>query len=180
MNFNFTEVETKEGAGIIKPGITEVKVKAIEDGVFPFDENIKAVIMTFEDTTTGAILKQEFSLEVKPDAEEGKSPHQMSMQRIKHIGTKIVDEDTFNKIKNINELSATLVGKTLRLKITAKEYKDKEGNVRVRSQLPLYRFAESINIPANKTTLTYDPKNQWDYKVFAETAVADKKDDLPF
>lgn len=188
MNFKFEGV-TSGDPSRIEAGVRDVVIVKVEEGTLPYGNNDPSVDITFQETDSKATHTEKFSMSTEIPEDKEKSTQDRNLERIKHIGTKIVDETTFNTIKNVNQLSALLVGKKVRIKFAAREYQDKEGNLRVATQLPNFFFAESITVTPTK--LKYDPTNKWDYKKLngvtpslngvAKTSVeASVTDSLPF
>jgi len=159
MNFKFEGVESGDPLRI-GPGVSEVTIIKVEEGTMPYGNNIPSLDVTFQDSTK-ATYTEKFSMDTEIPEGKEESSEDRSLRRIKHIGTKIVTEDIFNGIKNTTQLSAILVGQKVRIKFAAREY-EKDGEIKVATQLPNFFFAESIATTPSK--LKYDPSNKLDYR----------------
>ena len=167
MNFKFEGVESGNPTRI-SPGISEVVIVKIEEGIMPYGNDIPSLEMTFQEPDTKTIFTEKFDMSKEIADGKEESSEDRNLRRIKHIGTKIVDEQTFNSIRNTQQLSAQLIGKKVRIKFSAREYVDKtDGTLKVATQLPNFFFAESVTVVPTK--LKYDPTNKWDYKKFSGT-----------
>lgn len=130
---------------------------------------------------------------------EGESMR-ISLEKIKHIATKIESEETVDKVtgKTVAEYAANLgtllINKEVRIKLCGKEQMNTNTKkVFVERYFNFYPFAESVTTPDNATMLKYSATNKGDYKALASStnAVSDpmdlstagmtaQDDDLPF
>lgn len=114
----------------------------------------------------------------------------VSMSKLKHIATKVVTEAEFeaivaNDVHDLaRQLSDLIRGGKLRMKFTAEQYENNNGEVKDRPLIGLPPFAEAIMpgaeypvVADDKTELTYDKNNQYDYKKLAGAAPT-KEDSL--
>lgn len=166
MNFKFEGVESGDPSRI-GPGVSEVTITKIEEGKMPYGNDIPSLEISFMDDTK-AIFTEKFDMNTEVAEGKEESNEERNLRRIKHIGTKVVDEPTFNSIRNTAQLATHLVGKKIRIKFSAREYTDKNGGVKVATQLPNFFFAEDVK--TTPTKLKYDPTNKWDYKKITGTA----------
>ena len=101
----------------------------------------------------------------------------ISQSKLMHIATKVVKEADFKAIEatDINDyarqLSDLLRGRKLRMKFTAEQYENQNGEVKDRPNIGLPVFAEAIEAGAEypvvadaDTELVYDKNNEYDYK----------------
>jgi hypothetical protein len=166
MNLNFNNVEVKEGPSYVQPGVSEFLITEIKEGVMPFDDKVPCISIKVEDLENKSVYVENFSMKTEKSPGKEKAPYEWSLERIKHLGTKIISEDDFNSIQNVNQMSAKLVGSKVRLKFGAREYLSNDNVLKVVAKLPFSRFAESISIPKEKSSLKYDPKNKYDYESY--------------
>lgn len=170
----------------IDAGINEVTFVKIEgnpgqEGKSPF---ITIDFAKMSDNSKGVSEKLYFS----------EKAIESSLQKIKHMATKVV---TVDKIDAINEsdvvayaakLNSLLVGKSLRIKFSGEEIQGSEGKKNwTKAVFPYYvsgktpPFAEDLKV--KETKLTFDSNNKFDVKkLVAPTATTNlgPKDDLPF
>lgn len=106
----------------------------------------------------------------------------------------------FNSVEELaSGLNSLWSGRKLRIKLSAREYlgeKDGEPVIKVTSEVPIRDFVEAIDpgaemfpITDDKTQLTFDEKNKYDWKRYEgadaptksdTSGSAEKEDDLPF
>ena len=143
----------------IKPGIQEnVVVHSIEgvepEGKSPYLE----VAFRLTNGTDQDLTKVKFYM--------SESARPKSLEKIKHIATKLVTEEQIDAVTgddlvtygaNLNRL---LSGKAVReFKFIGEEYINASGEVKVKATIGLPKFASR-----EVGTLTYDKNNQYDYK----------------
>lgn len=154
--FNFAEVQSsKEVKPVIRPGVNEnITVGLLTEDLTPNGKKVIRVPFTSAD---GAELVIDMSM-------EGGAP-QYTMRKIKHLMTKVADEDTVNAASNLDAVNKILRGKTLRMKFTGEEYvSQKDGKVYVKTVLGLPNFAEPMTTSKEMSALVYDTNNQYDLK----------------
>lgn len=148
----------------IAPGIHEVKIT----NVTTVENEGKAPYLQFSfENRTGQTAEVKFYVS---DAAREKT-----MTKIKHLGTKIVDETTLDAVtgKNYTEyaknLTRVIAGKWLRVKFSGEMVAgglNAETGERKRdwakATIGLPRFAESLTTTSTK--LTFDPTNKYDLK----------------
>jgi hypothetical protein len=179
ITFNFSDVQAGSSAKpSIKPGIHEnVTLGSITSETTP---NGKAVIRVPFSLDNGAELNIDMSM-------EGNAP-QYTMRKLKHMMTKVVDENVVNSATTLQDINKILSGKKLRMKFTGEEYvSQRDGKVYVKTVLGLPNFAEPMTITSEMSALTYNPNIEYDLKrvnkatVEANGAkVTDQIDSLPF
>ena len=176
--FNFAEVQSsKEVKPVIRPGVNEnITVGLLTEDLTPNGKKVIRVPFTSAD---GAELVIDMSM-------EGGAP-QYTMRKIKHLMTKVADEDTVNAASNLDAVNKILRGKTLRMKFTGEEYvSQKDGRVYVKTVLGLPNFAEPMTTSKEMSALVYDTNNQYDLKRVNQATVEGNapsnavSDDLPF
>lgn len=168
--FDFNEVEgNSAGSKRIKPGVHEVKVTGFE--VVADTGSIK---MTFVNN------EGEEHVEYMSMSEKAKV---YTMRKLKHMGTKLTEEDNFNKLTTPNHLEKFFVGKDIRIKFDGVE-REKDGTVYLNAQIGLPNFAESVN---SETSLNPTPNikkliRSEDVSIndLPTSSVSDEDDDLPF
>lgn len=184
MNFDTSSVVEREvqESTYIKPGINEpVSMESFVANT----ENVP--YMQVEFSCNGKTASGRFYLPEGADEESVKNRNS-NLARIKHMATKVVTAEEFdaagksssNLTQYCENLTTLLKGKTFRMKFSGKQMPGKDGKKEWDlATIPNQRFAESLEIPREKTKLVYDPKNQYDYKALP---VADTKDasGLPF
>lgn len=184
--FNFNTVEVNEGSTYITPGVYDTTIAEVTQGTLPYGDNIACVSVKFVDTATKATHTEDFSLD--PTVREGKqkSMFQWTAERLKHLGTKVMPEEEFNKLSSVEDIAAALIGKQVRIKFGGREYQKQDGSTGVRTTLPFLYFAENMKV--NPTRMKYDENNPYDFKRINAPAPAingsvdttPKTDDLPF
>ena len=176
--FNFAEVQSsKEVKPVIRPGVNEnITIGLLTEDLTPNGKKVIRVPFTSAD---GAELVIDMSM-------EGGAP-QYTMRKIKHLMTKVADEDTVNAASNLDAVNKILRGKTLRMKFTGEEYvSQKDGKVYVKTVLGLPNFAEPMTTSKEMSALVYDTNNQYDLKRVNQATVEGNaplkpvSDDLPF
>jgi hypothetical protein len=173
--FNFGSVEEKVSVGggnsqkYIYPGIRHnVVIKDVKEGK---SQNKETPFIEF------SLYSKEGGPETARTFQFYTSPNTIvkTMEKIKHIATKVVKEEELNKATDVEALRDLLKGKSLRMKFTGEEYKNQNGEVKSRALIGLPPFAESISdeaeypaISDEETKLKFDDKNQYDFKKLAE------------
>lgn len=175
----------------ISPGIHEVKVT----NVTATEPEGKSPYLTFSfENKTGQTADVKFYV--------SEAARERTMTKIKHLGTKVVDETTLDAVtgKNYTEyaknLTRAITGKWLRVKfsgemvaggINAENGEKKKDWAKATIGLPT--FAEKLT--TNPTKLKFDPTNKYDLKPldtadtettnYTHNGVSAKKDDsFPF
>jgi hypothetical protein len=176
--FNFAEVQSsKEVKPVIRPGVNEnITVGLLTEEL---TEKGKKVIRVPFTSADGAELVIDMSME------GGAPPY--TMRKIKHLMTKVADEDTVNAAANLDAVNAILKGQTLRIKFTGEEYvSTRDGKVYVKTVLGLPNFAEAMTTSKEMSALVYDTNNQYDLKKVNQATIEGNaplkpvSDDLPF
>jgi hypothetical protein len=85
-------------------------------------------------------------------------------------------------MNNIDKINAALTGKAFRLKVKGVEYMNKEGKVRIKSDIGLPDFCENmVKVNAGESKLKFDETNKYDVeRLPSENVAAPQKNDLPF
>jgi hypothetical protein len=107
-------------------------------------------------------------------------------RKIKHMLTKVATEDQANSCTSLDQVARLLTGKPMRIKFVGSEYVNKENQVRVKTEIGLPNFAESMK--TSTTMLRFDANNNYDIKRLPadqlpqseSTMVAKASNDLPF
>jgi hypothetical protein len=156
-NFNFSEVEVNEQ--VSKPRIKgftiqEVMITGVVDSVAK---------------SGGSQIEVGFINDAGEEHTERMSlsggAKKYTMIKLKHMMTKVSNEDTVNQVKNTDDINKILSGKRMRIKFTAEEFMDKNNNIRTKASIGLPSFAESI-IEGKATELSLDKDNKFDYKKY--------------
>lgn len=170
--FNFAEVKESVGTGnsqkYIYPGIRhQVVIKNIKEDKTPSGTPFIELELYTKEGGPEASVKFPFYTSEKAAAK--------SMEKIKHIATKVVTEAELNAAKTVEDLKDLLKGKMLRMKFTGEEYKNKNGEIKEKALIGLAPFAEAIEeggdhpvILDEDTKLKFDKANQYDFKKFVE------------
>jgi hypothetical protein len=154
MNFNFSAVNVNEGPKRVVPGIHKLTIGNLE-----FDPNNNSAILTLLDQKTGLSHREYMSFKEKAA--------EYSQIKLKHIGTKVLKEEDFNKLTTIEQVNAVLVGQTLRFKLSGRET-EKDGKVYINAQLGFPPFCESLDVSDEDSKLTYDENNKYDFAKLPE------------
>ena len=176
MEFNLNSVEgdrVSTGKQIMRPGIHEgVTVTGVMADKTPNGKNVVKV---------GFVKENGEELEVSWSMEGGAIPYTTS--KLKHMLTKhYEDGDKIAGMNTVDKINAALTGKTFRLKVKGVEYMNKEGKVRVKSDIGLPDFCENmVKVSAGASKLKFDETNKYDVeRLPSENVTAPKTDDLPF
>jgi hypothetical protein len=93
----------------------------------------------------------------------------MSMEKIKHIATKVATADEVNAAKDLEALRDLLKGKALRMKFVGREYRNSNNELKEAAEIGLAPFAEAIEegaehapVADEDTQLTFDKDNEYD------------------
>ena len=78
---------------------------------------------------------------------------EVTKSRIKHLIHYAVNEAASLKTYSLPELKKLLVGKKLRLNFVGREYMGNDGEIKMATQLDFQGFAESLDIPIEKSGL---------------------------
>lgn len=174
--FNFKDIQETTTKPRFTPGIFEgVIVRSVKDGL---TANGKKVISVSLVGTKGEEFEANWSM-------EGNAP-QYTMRKLKHMLTKVMpSEDEVNNITSTEQANKALSGKMFRIKFIGTEFLNKEGQVRVKADIGLPNFCESMKVPANQSTLTFDPNNAYDIVRLPKDQIpsansVEAKSDLPF
>lgn len=175
-----TKGVSESGGKYISYGIRNVKFTSItaqesEGGSTP------SIFINFEEVGTGKTLSSRFPFSEKST--------QISLRKIKHMLTKIVDETTADGIfaSTLTEYAAAiskyLVNNTLRIKFNGEEVQGKEGkNNWFKAVVNFPPFAEALSV--NPTELKFDSVADVKRLAFASSTPthvgAAKDDSLPF
>lgn len=147
--------------GRLDPGVHDVKIASVVAGVSTVKKT-PYVEITFTDGVGQHRETFYFA--------QGQSTT-ISLEKIKHLGTKILDENAMNAIKApdvqgyADALAAVLVGKNVRIKLSGKEqWNTKTNKSFVERFFNLYPWAESADVPRAESKLKYDQNKLSDYK----------------
>lgn len=152
----------------IAPGVQKVKIVSITgmapEGKSPYLE------LAF-------VNQEEMTANIRFYMSEKAMPK--SLEKIKHIGTKMVTNDDLDAIKadSIDSygaaLNGLLAGKTCRIKFTGEEVESEKG-IWTKAGIGLPTFAEATKdgaqypaVDDEDTKLVYDENNKWDLKRLA-------------
>jgi hypothetical protein len=176
---NFKDIQTQpDQKPRFKPGIYEgVMVMGVRSGE---TANGKKVILVNLKGTQGEEFEASWSM-------EGRAP-EYTLRKLKHMLSKVMSsEEAVDAITTVEETSKALTGRTFRFKFIGQEYINKEGQVRVKTDIGLPNFCESMKTPASGSGLTFDPTNQYDMVKLPQEAkesvgntASAAKSDLPF
>jgi hypothetical protein len=174
-NFNFSEVPVTTTKPRFQPGIYEnVMIMKVYDSETPNGKKIICVDL---------LGTKEEKFTASWSMEGGAVPY--TMRKLKHMLTKVISEEQANAITSTEQVNKTLSGKQFRWKFIGQEYVNKEGQVRVKTDIGLPNFCENMKTtPTNQSALSFDPNNQYDMvKLPAEQVPSGnvaKADDMPF
>ncbi len=187
--FNFTEVEEQKEFtnNRVEPGVDLFTITG-----FKFEPANNSCILTLSGTKKDS-SGSDIDTEMKEFLSMSERAKPWSLRKIKHIATKIVDEEKANLLTTPEQIEALFVGRKLRFKISCRQVmKEKDGKVRTfdNPTIGLPPFCENPSeISDDKSTLVYDPENKYDYQK-VETNVSnnlnvnssqeESNDDLPF
>lgn len=172
--FNFGEVETKEEVGggnsqkYIYPGIRhEVVIKSVKEGSPEGKSPYVELEMYTKDG--GPETARSFKFYTS------KGDIAKTMEKIKHIATKVATQEEVTAAKNVDDLRDILKGKKLRMKFTGEQWKNESGEIKERALIGLPPFAEAIEdgaaypaVANEDTKLTFDKTNKYDFKLLEE------------
>jgi len=173
--FNFKDIQETTAKPRFTPGIFDgVIVRSVKDGL---TANGKKVITVSLLGTKGEEFEANWSM-------EGAAP-QYTMRKLKHMLTKVMpNEEEVNAITTTEQANKALQGKAFRFKFIGTEYVNRDNQVRVKTDIGLPSFCESMKVPANATSLSFDPNNAYDMvRLPADqvpSAKSEAKSDLPF
>jgi len=171
--FNFEKVEegADKGQGkgkYIYPGIYHnVLIKNVKKGSSPNGTPFIEIEMYTKEGGPEAAKSFKFytSEKAKPK----------SLEKIKHIATKVAKEDDVNKAKDLEALRDLLKGNALRMKFTGREYLNSSNERKEVAEIGLPPFAEAIQegaeypvVEDENTELKFDKNNEWDFKKLDE------------
>ena len=88
-----------------------------------------------------------------------------TMQKLKHMMTKVISEDEANKITSVESINSVLTGKKLRIKFGAREYRNQSGEVVTAATIGLPSFAEA---PVEGKASGLRLSDKWDYNKIQE------------
>lgn len=188
VQFNFSNAEeikvNESKSKRIKPGIYQVEITGIKVG--QTSTGLPRLEVGFI-TPEGETHTENFSLNSKVNPGKTKSGMDITMSKIKHIGSKVVTEEQLNNAQTPEQLNALLTGKKLRMKFCGEEFIGQNGKV-VKTVIGSGVFAESLEVPQDSTILKFDPNNVYDIKRIPTEEAADssipsstsKSDELPF
>lgn len=186
MNFNTSGVQEAQGteSTFIKPGIVENNtidnITADSSGADPYME------VSF--VAEGKTASGRFYLPEGKD-DDSKKNWNSNVARLKHMATKVVTAEEFDAAASSStnyqqwaqNMTTLLKGKPFRMKYSGKRMPGKDGKPDWDlATVPYQRFAESMEIPREKTTLKYDPTNKYDYKPLPTATPTEVLDKLPF
>jgi hypothetical protein len=186
LSLNFGEVEgNREVTGAngvpqitrISPGIHDnITLTGVEEGTTP---NGKGIIKVSFLSVDGSVFIAELS------TEGGAVPY--TLKKLKHMLTKVVDEDTANKTTTVEGVNKILTGQKFRLKVCGEEYVNNKGETRIKATLGLPNFAESAGLEKEFSKLRFDPTNNYDIKRLPKAPMQELSstnlsviDDMPF
>lgn len=175
--FNLGNVEEKQGGeGKAKfytlPGVRRVIIKGWESGKSPNGIpfiSVKLITPEAEEAKMDVASDFQFYMSEKAQAK--------SMEKIKHIMTKVTTNDSLNKsVTSLEEfvtlLNSLSTNKEYRQKFTGQEYiQTSSGDKKTSANIGLPSFAEAVHpgaeyppVKDEDTKLVYDPNNEWDLK----------------
>jgi hypothetical protein len=185
IRFNFSEAEeikvNESKPKRIKPGIHEVEITGVRVGTT--STGLPRLEIGFINAN-GETHIEKFSLNSKVNPGKTKSGLDITMSKIKHIGTKVVSEEEINNAKTPEQLNALLTGKKLRIKFCGEEFIGEKGKS-IKTIIGNGVFAESLD--TNPSKLKFDENNIYDIRRIPDSQndnsfTNDEKnvDDLPF
>jgi hypothetical protein len=166
--FDFKEVETNVSGGsnqkFIYPGIkNHIIIGDVSQGASKSGTPFIEIEMYTKEGGKDSSKKFQFYTSEKA--------MKMSLEKIKHIATKVVTEEELNAATDIESLKDLLRGKALRMKFSGQEYVNKNGEVKENALIGLAPFAEAIEegaehppVADGDTKLKYDKDNEYDFK----------------
>jgi len=174
--FNLNEVEENVGGGnglYIYPGVRNVTINGWTTGTSPQGKPFVEV----ELTTVEAMKEGKENASKKFQFYMSDAATEKSLQKIKHIVTKVTKASNITNQPDLNSFVAMLnnisKGKSYRQKFTGEEY-EYNGEIKEGARIGLPPFAEAINPGAEyeavadaDTKLTFDKNNQYDFKKLA-------------
>lgn len=173
--FNLNEVKENSGNGgaYIYPGVRNVTINGWSAGTSAQGKPFVEV----ELTTVEAMKEGKENTSKKFQFYMSDSAQERSMQKIKHIVTKVTTADRITNQPDLNSFVSMLnnisKGKSLRIKFTGEEY-EYNGEIKEAARIGLPNFAEAINPGAEyapvadaDTKLVFDKNNQYDFKKLA-------------
>lgn len=185
MKINFKEVKetTSTFGDFLTPGIYEVTISSYEE--WKPDENKE------EDKKSDGSLKSPYAA-VKFVCEDGESEvrfyfsekaKDFSLPKLKHLALAITNEEELNKIESTIDLKSILENEKVRIKLSGEEVSGKERNF-IKVLLQWVPFAESINIPKEKSKLVFNETKDIKYLPVEKSEKLNGGDDdenkLPF
>jgi len=186
---------TASSDNYIRPGVQEVKIVEVE-GVEPESGSPYINVTLVKDGVDPEVGKRSYRLFMTDNSIE------KSLEKLTNMGMAVVKRADFDAAsegagesiveygKNLNKI---LRNKNLRMKFKGVEYKDPNGNVKTRTDIPLRYFAEAVNEGAELeatpvTRMKFDPTNKYDLERLQSEAPSNTvegmpggaDDDLPF
>lgn len=184
INLNNVKETTGNGSSVryISPGIKDVQILGFEK-IIANNQNevIKGVLVDFN-TDEQHEEMYPTTQEVKPGKQ--KSALDISLIKLRHICRACLNAEEFETLWTsefetldslVETLNSYLVGKKYRQKFTGEEKMSQRGNIYAIARVPLPNgsnpMAENINVPIEKSQLSFDKNNINDYKKYVEPSL---------
>jgi len=109
-----------------------------------------------------------------------------ALPRLKYLLIKAgIEKEALDKEIEEKQLEAMITGKKVRIRVGGREFKGKDGNVKIAKELSFAGFAEPISVPKNESKLIYDESVHVKRlapteKEYDSLDLDAKDDDLPF
>lgn len=168
--FNFEEIDGEKVVGggnaqkYIYPGVRHnVIIKDVGQGQTP--NGTPFVSIEFFTKEGGPETAKEFRFWMSERAKT------ISLQKLKHIATKVAKLDEVNAVKSLDEWRDLLKGRALRIQFNGEEYENANGEIKEKATIGLVPFAEAIEDDAEypavsdeDTKLAFDKENKYQMK----------------
>lgn len=154
MRLDFKDVKDDVKNYLSTGGVYEFEIDKVYSGVSPTGTDFLAMDMHVIDT--GETHTERFYM-------TGNAV-QYSLKKIKHIGTKFTTEDRIDDCTSAEDLNELFKGRKFRSLVRSEEYIKTNGDVGIRVNFGLPKFAEAIEeggeyspISANESRLRFNP-----------------------
>ncbi len=178
--FDLSNVKENVGSGkklYIYPGVLNVTINGWSATTNPNGKEL----LQLELTTMDAMAEGTQNASKKFDFYFTEGAKEKSLQKVKHIVTKVTKEANMKPANTLAEFATMLnsitKGKSYRQKFTGEQYLYND-EVKVAARIGLPQFAEAINPGAEyepvadaDTKLTYDENNKYDFKKLESATV---------
>jgi len=168
MEFNFNDAEINKGGSTptIQPGIHNVKIESVTNGLSELKQTPFIEFTVIDDN--GYKLSNRYYLNTVLSAGSQKTAWEMSRNAIlaivaaSHSLEEAAAKAKIPEAKSAEDLAAKLsalcVGREFKLKVVGEEKLATSGNRYIVSTFGLGVFAESVKVPSNETKLYFSPE----------------------